>query len=592
MAAILPDILPAIPSATPYGNLIVLSAKASRDRGHAACQRCRVPRPRIVLRPIPNPSCCAPSPTHLLHSFPKPSCCAPSPTHLLHSFPNPSCCAPSPTRLLHSFPNLSCCAPSPTYLLHSFPNPSCCAPFPTHLLHPIPKPSCCALSPTHLLHSFPNPSCCAPPPTHLLHSFPNPSCCAPLPPRRAAPRPNPTVPRPLLLPSCCGAPPGMRPQGPCQRRHQPVLQCRRPRAGVHGRRRRGVLLGLGQRDADHRPGAGPCMAQGGGGRRAPTLYARLRVRCNLQPWHPTGGCVPRTARRWSARGLVSAQSGDGLRGGWCLHSETMVCEGVGVCTVRRWSARGLVSAQSGDGLRGGLVSAQSGDGLRGGWCLHTQAMVCKQAIHVFTLWCTRCFMCSKPTTNFATKRGFSPSFKTSTHPTLRTCTFCTCTFLSNAWWHAPPGLIPTASQIPLIPPHTTRYLLRTVQEFVDKRSIYCSAAQLARPGSGAIVRSRDGRLQHVRAGRVVHEVAGPPGGLASPITLLGDDAVVLAAAAQGCVLAYAWPAAASAGTDVATPPPSGYPQPPPQTIRLHAESALGLAGMVVLQDRGLMVTAG
>uniref|UniRef100_A0A7R9VL67 Cilia- and flagella-associated protein 57 n=1 Tax=Chlamydomonas euryale TaxID=1486919 RepID=A0A7R9VL67_9CHLO len=130
------------------------------------------------------------------------------------------------------------------------------------------------------------------------------------------------------------------------------------------------------------------------------------------------------------------------------------------------------------------------------------------------------------------------------------------------------------------------------QEFVDKRSIYCSAAQLARPGSGAIVRSRDGRLQHVRAGRVVHEVAGPPGGLASPITLLGDDAVVLAAAAQGCVLAYAWPAAASAGTDVATPPPSGYPQPPPQTIRLHAESALGLAGMVVLQDRGLMVTAG
>jgi hypothetical protein len=69
-------------------------------------------------------------------------------------------------------------------------------------------------------------------------------------------------------------------------------------------------------------------------------------------------------------------------------------------------------------------------------------------------------------------------------------------------------------------------------EHVDKRLIFSSSAFLTR-GVGAIVRTHDGRIQHVQDGKVEFEMEGCKGGQIAPLALLGDDAVLLAATDRG-----------------------------------------------------------
>ena len=50
---------------------------------------------------------------------------------------------------------------------------------------------------------------------------------------------------------------------------------------------------------------------------------------------------------------------------------------------------------------------------------------------------------------------------------------------------------------------------------------------------GAVVRTHDGRLQHVQGGVVEFEVEGCRGGQAAPLAVMADDSVVLAATDRG-----------------------------------------------------------
>jgi hypothetical protein len=87
-------------------------------------------------------------------------------------------------------------------------------------------------------------------------------------------------------------------------------------------------------------------------------------------------------------------------------------------------------------------------------------------------------------------------------------------------------------------------------EYVDKRCVFTSVAlagALAGGGGGpaagraaagggapsAVVRGADGRLQHVREGRVVFEAAGPSGRQPGCMHLLGGGRVLLTTDAHG-----------------------------------------------------------
>lgn len=47
------------------------------------------------------------------------------------------------------------------------------------------------------------------------------------------------------------------------------------------------------------------------------------------------------------------------------------------------------------------------------------------------------------------------------------------------------------------------------------------------------MRTNDGRIQHIREGKVEYEVAGPKGGDTAPACLLGDDSVLLSGTVKG-----------------------------------------------------------
>ncbi len=74
-------------------------------------------------------------------------------------------------------------------------------------------------------------------------------------------------------------------------------------------------------------------------------------------------------------------------------------------------------------------------------------------------------------------------------------------------------------------------------EYVDKRCIYAAAAFAAasasRAAASAVVRTHSGALQHIREGRVEFEIAGPAGGDASCVALMGADRVLVATDTHG-----------------------------------------------------------
>eukprot|EP00798_Chlamydomonas_sp_ICE-L_P028757 gene28757-31939_t len=85
------------------------------------------------------------------------------------------------------------------------------------------------------------------------------------------------------------------------------------------------------------------------------------------------------------------------------------------------------------------------------------------------------------------------------------------------------------------------YSRRSDMEFVDKRCIY----------PGAIVRTRNGRIQHIQDGQVQFELE-CKGGMYAPAVLAADDAILLAANNKddadlltannkGCLVSYSWP---------------------------------------------------
>eukprot|EP00878_Enallax_costatus_P010135 GHUV01010580.1.p1 GENE.GHUV01010580.1~~GHUV01010580.1.p1 ORF type:complete len:1050 (+),score=361.27 GHUV01010580.1:412-3561(+) len=76
-------------------------------------------------------------------------------------------------------------------------------------------------------------------------------------------------------------------------------------------------------------------------------------------------------------------------------------------------------------------------------------------------------------------------------------------------------------------------------EYVDKKCVYYAACHHDR-SSAAVVRTMDGRLQHLQDGHLAFEVAGL-GHDASPMALTGDGRVLLAGTSRGSVISIPWP---------------------------------------------------
>ncbi|WIA33170.1 hypothetical protein OEZ86_006317 [Tetradesmus obliquus] len=76
-------------------------------------------------------------------------------------------------------------------------------------------------------------------------------------------------------------------------------------------------------------------------------------------------------------------------------------------------------------------------------------------------------------------------------------------------------------------------------EYVDKQCVYCTACYNDRHAA-AVVRTMDGRVQHIQDGQLAYELAGL-GNDASPMAITGDGRVVLACTNRGSIISIAWP---------------------------------------------------
>uniref|UniRef100_A0A383W626 Uncharacterized protein n=1 Tax=Tetradesmus obliquus TaxID=3088 RepID=A0A383W626_TETOB len=76
-------------------------------------------------------------------------------------------------------------------------------------------------------------------------------------------------------------------------------------------------------------------------------------------------------------------------------------------------------------------------------------------------------------------------------------------------------------------------------EYVDKQCVYYTACYNDRHAA-AVVRTMDGRVQHIQDGQLAYELAGL-GNDASPMAITGDGRVVLACTNTGSIISIAWP---------------------------------------------------
>ncbi|KAL0041539.1 hypothetical protein WJX79_006848 [Trebouxia sp. C0005] len=84
------------------------------------------------------------------------------------------------------------------------------------------------------------------------------------------------------------------------------------------------------------------------------------------------------------------------------------------------------------------------------------------------------------------------------------------------------------------------------EEFVDKQKNYCCVQFCNNSStSGVVVRSLDGKIQHIQGGVVVREGAVMPG-TARGFALVGEHSALLAATASGAVSCHTWPLQPSA----------------------------------------------
>ncbi|KAF6260716.1 hypothetical protein COO60DRAFT_1637364 [Scenedesmus sp. NREL 46B-D3] len=76
-------------------------------------------------------------------------------------------------------------------------------------------------------------------------------------------------------------------------------------------------------------------------------------------------------------------------------------------------------------------------------------------------------------------------------------------------------------------------------EYVDKQCVYYTACYNDRHAA-AVVRTMDGRVQHIQDGQLAYELTGL-GNDASPLAVTGDGRVVLACTNRGSIISIAWP---------------------------------------------------